>query len=66
MSADIRLGDWRTALDGVEVDAIICDPPYSNRTHEGHNAMEQQTIDITGQATRTAISYASMSPADVH
>jgi hypothetical protein len=27
-------GRWEEALDGVEVDAVICDPPYSARTHD--------------------------------
>lgn len=30
----IRVGPWQQALAGHEVDAIICDPPYSARTHE--------------------------------
>lgn len=34
----MRLGDWREALTDVgEVDAIVVDPPYSARTHEGHD-----------------------------
>jgi len=35
---DFRLGDWRRVLEDVEeVDAVICDPPYGDRTHRGHN-----------------------------
>jgi hypothetical protein len=34
--SDLRLGRWEEALASVEVDAVICDPPYSARTHEGH------------------------------
>lgn len=34
----IRLGDYRSVLTDVEVDAIITDPPYGARTHKGHNA----------------------------
>lgn len=30
----IRVGDWKTALSDITCDAIICDPPYSARTHE--------------------------------
>lgn len=33
-SADIRLGRWQDVLTDVECDALICDPPYSARTHE--------------------------------
>ena len=40
MIADLYLGRWEEvlALKGVEVDAVICDPPYSSRTHDGHCA----------------------------
>ena len=32
----IRLGRWQDVLADVDmVDAVICDPPYSDRTHEG-------------------------------
>ena len=31
---DLRCGDWREVLADVgEVDAIVCDCPYSARTH---------------------------------
>lgn len=29
----LRLGRWQDVLDGVECDALICDPPYGSRTH---------------------------------
>lgn len=33
---DLRLGDWRDVLaDVAECDAVITDPPYSARTHDG-------------------------------
>ena len=35
MTADLRLGRWQDVLGDVECDALICDPPYSARTHEG-------------------------------
>lgn len=39
MTVDLRLGDYRTVLaDVTEVDAVICDPPYSARTHSGQCA----------------------------
>jgi len=62
---ELRHGNYLDALAGVRCRAVITDPPYGDRTHLGHNAMEQQTRTLTGQATRTAISYASFSPADV-
>lgn len=37
MSIDLRLGAWERVLWDETVDAIICDPPYSARTHEGHD-----------------------------
>ncbi len=41
---DLRLGAWQEALADVEqVDAVICDPPFSARTHAGQR---------TGSSTR--------------
>ena len=35
---DLRLGKWQEVLEDVEmVDAIITDPPYSERCHSGHD-----------------------------
>jgi hypothetical protein len=31
---DLRLGRWEGVLAGVEVDAVVVDPPYSARVHE--------------------------------
>jgi methylase of polypeptide subunit release factors len=63
---DLRLGRWQDALaDVTTCDAVICDPPYSARTHEGHNAMEEQTMALTGQETREAIAYAEFTAATV-
>ncbi len=31
----IRLGRWQDVLADVECDAVICDPPYDARTHDG-------------------------------
>jgi site-specific DNA-methyltransferase (adenine-specific) len=66
MSAHLHLGPWQEALAGVDaVNAIITDPPYGVRTHEGWNAGEKQVRSATGQATRTAIAYDAMSPSEV-
>ena len=43
-SCDLRLGRWQDVLADVECDALICDPPYSARTHEG---TEQDMLDRT-------------------
>lgn len=32
---ELRLGDYREVLADVEPDAVIVDPPYSDRTHDG-------------------------------
>jgi hypothetical protein len=38
MNWELRTGRWEDALaDVIEVDAIITDPPYSQRTHAGHD-----------------------------
>lgn len=67
-AVDIRLGDWRDVLDehAVQVDALICDPPYSERTHDGHNDGEEQVRSATGQATRMALAYKAWTPWHVH
>lgn len=33
---ELRLGRWQDALADVECDALITDPPYSERTHAAH------------------------------
>lgn len=36
---ELRLGRWQEVLaDVAELGAVITDPPYSNRTHAGHDA----------------------------
>jgi hypothetical protein len=36
LSVDFRCGSWENALRGVEpIDALISDPPFSKRTHDG-------------------------------
>lgn len=52
---DLRLGKWEDVLADVgEVDAVICDPPYSQRTHEGH-------ADGTGVAREAAAAIGTLS-----
>lgn len=39
MDWELRHGRWEEALADIEfVDAVICDPPYSTRTHDRHDA----------------------------
>tara|TARA_R100000278_G_scaffold119544_1_gene101050 strand:+ start:4983 stop:5699 length:717 start_codon:yes stop_codon:yes gene_type:complete len=57
---DLRAGDWLETLADVEqVDAVICDPPYGERTHAGNAKMHEIPT------ARRSISYACWSPADV-
>lgn len=58
---DLRLGPYQTALaDVAEVDAVICDPPYGQRTHDG-----QRTDDTEDGAKRRSIPYHMWTDADV-
>lgn len=63
---DLRLGRWQDTLaDVTTCDAVICDPPYSGATHDGHNDGAESTISITGQQTREGIAYAEFTAATV-
>lgn len=62
----VRCGAWESVLGGVaECDHLITDPPYSARTHEGHNEGEEQTRSVTGQPTHAAIGYAAVDADEV-
>jgi hypothetical protein len=56
--ADLRLGRWQDVLADVECDAWISDPPYGERTHRGHDAIE-------GTGDRAGLGYAFLRPEDV-
>jgi hypothetical protein len=58
---DLRLGDWRDALAGVECDALITDPPYSARTH----LAQRQDVVAKSESFRP-LDYESWSPNDVY
>lgn len=62
---DLRCGDWRDVLADVgEVDALICDPPYGAKTHQGHdNAVRDREMQDSAQ--RRHLNYSSFSPEDV-
>jgi len=63
-AADLRLGRWEDVLADVTCDAVICDPPYSARVHEGHDAgASSATMD--GESTRRALLYSHWTPTDV-
>lgn len=56
--------DWEAA-PSRECDAVITDPPYSDRTHAGHDEGGEQTKLVTGQRTRRALSYVAWAPGDM-
>lgn len=55
---ELRLGDYREVLADVTCDALITDPPYSARTHEGQ-------CEGADGAARRELSYASWDSSDV-
>lgn len=59
----IHLSPWQTAPWPDRVDCIITDPPYSERTHEGHNHATREGGPLW---RRTALSYTHLTPADCH
>jgi site-specific DNA-methyltransferase (adenine-specific) len=75
MTPNLRLGRWQDVLADVsEVDAVITDPPYSARVHEGHDdgaetanrprRRKANGVLDTGRARRP-LSYDSWSMVDV-
>ena len=61
-ASPIRLGRWQDVLSDVECDALICDPPYSAKTHDGSDAAVD--FKISG-ANRKQIGYTPFTPDDV-
>ena len=55
---------WQSAPWPDMVDAIICDPPYSERTHSGNNGGRRNPRYGTS-APIGQLDYASLTPADV-
>jgi hypothetical protein len=60
---DLRLGPYRDALADATWDALICDPPYSERTHTGHDASAKD--GSADGADRKALQYGPWSPDDM-
>jgi site-specific DNA-methyltransferase (adenine-specific) len=70
MTAKLFLGRWQEALANVDaVDAVICDPPYGAKTHDGHNdlAGDERFSDPerTKPTQRTLIAYDALMPSEV-
>jgi len=68
---ELRCGDYRDVLADVDrVDAVITDPPYSDRTHAGHDAgltaYPSPSLRDKGRSVqRRAHEYAAWSARDV-
>lgn len=71
---DLRLGRWQDTMGGVECEALVTDPPYSARTHEGHDGSSAvpggRWTDSSGKehasrAPRRTLNYATFTPDDV-
>lgn len=67
MGAQFYAGRWQDALAQIDrVDAVICDPPYGARTHEGHDATASGHAGEGGdKSQRRALNYATWMPSDV-
>lgn len=64
---DLRQGKYQEVLgDVATVDAVIFDPPYGKRVHDGHDAAADQVRSATGQKTRRNLTYSFWTPEDVH
>jgi site-specific DNA-methyltransferase (adenine-specific) len=63
---DLHQGRWQDHLDKIgEVQAVITDPPYGARTHQGHEDGAKQRRQITGQESSRVLGYASLDEAGV-
>ena len=61
-AADLRLGRWQDVLADVDqVDALIVDAPYSERTHAGHD----KAASTSNGNHRSELSYGFWTPDDV-
>lgn len=66
--ATLYLGDARLVMPSLgSVDHIITDPPYSERTHSGHDASAKGHAGAgKDSADRDALGYSALSQADVN
>lgn len=66
-NAELWQGDCRDVLPLLgKVDAVVTDPPYSERTHAGHDASASGHNGLGKDAARrSALGYAALSDADI-
>ncbi len=60
---ELRLGRWQDVLaDVAQVDSVITDPPYSERTHVGQRSVkaEERTVETRHKGGVNKIDYAPM------
>ena len=66
---ELRYGRWEDVLEDVElVDALISDPPYGTRTHEGHDRGvrgSKASSSPLDASERRELSYSAWRPSDV-
>jgi len=75
---DLRLGHYADVMQDVECSTLICDCPYSSKTHDGHHGGVEQTAAKKGCYVRKSrdgsldyaydraeIEYTGWTPADV-
>lgn len=60
----LRLGRWQDRLDTCFPHTVITDPPYGARTKAGHNAVQHQRQQVTGQNFQD-IEYRESSESDL-
>jgi site-specific DNA-methyltransferase (adenine-specific) len=59
------LGSWREHIKTIGiVDSVICDPPFSEKTHVGHNATSDKKL--ADASNRWGLTYDSISDQDVY
>jgi hypothetical protein len=61
---ELRRGRWQNVLPDVEVDAVICDPPYGARTHEAPARTNRHDGSPLDEGLRPE--YQAWTPDDVH
>lgn len=72
---ELRLGRYQDVLADVECDALVCDPPYSGKTHSGSDAGASTTSGTVTRSNgrvekkqyqRQMLTYSSWSEDDVN
>lgn len=66
MMIDLRHGVYSPTLDSETWDALICDPPYSDRTHAGIRSMAKGEAGTFDAMVKTPVMFSSWSVGDVH